>query len=84
MKYKRITQSKPDLLIGSKEKKICQIVDFVIPPDYNSVKLKEREKLEKYLDFFRGVKNTPTGTPHIYPSFPFNFQNSLQILFGYR
>lgn len=52
-------------------------------PDY-SVKLKAREKLKKYLGFSRGVKNTPAGTSHIYPSFPLNFQNSLQILFGYR
>ena len=58
-----ISAKRPDLVIVNKkkkkkkrkEKRICRIVDFVIPADH-SVKLKESEKREKYLDHARKLK----------------------------
>ena len=38
-----------------KKKKICKIVDFAVSADYR-VKLKEREKKDKYLDIVRELK----------------------------
>ena len=39
----------PDLLIMNKKKIICKIVDFAVPADHR-IKLKEREKKDKYLN----------------------------------
>ena len=36
-------------------KKICKIIDFAVPADHR-IKLKEREKRDKYLDLARGLK----------------------------
>ena len=38
-----------------KKKKICKIVDFAVPADH-SIKLKECEKRDKYLDLARELK----------------------------
>ena len=48
-----ITPRRPDLIIINKNKKrICKIVDFAVPADHR-IKLKECEKLDKYLDLAR-------------------------------
>ena len=45
-----ISARRPDLIIiNNKKKKICKIVDFVVPADHR-IKLKECEKRDKYLD----------------------------------
>ena len=48
---------RPDLIIINKKKKkrICKIVDFVVPADYR-INLKESEKKDKYLDLARELK----------------------------
>ena len=38
-----------------KRKKICKIVDFAVPADHR-IKLKEREKRDKYLDIAKELK----------------------------
>ena len=38
-----------------KKERICKIVDFVVPADHR-IKLKEREKKDKYLDLTRELK----------------------------
>ena len=44
------------IIINNNNKKItCRIVDFAVPADHR-VKLKEREKKDKYLDFARELK----------------------------
>ena len=43
------------IIIKKKKKKICKIVDFAIPADHR-IKLKEREKRDKYLDLARELK----------------------------
>ncbi len=48
-----ISARRPDLIII--KKRICKIVDFAVPADYR-VKLKEREKKDKYLDLVRELK----------------------------
>ena len=48
-----ICDRRPDLVIVNK-KKICLIVDFVVPADHR-VKLKESEMRDKYLDISREV-----------------------------
>ena len=50
-----ILTSKTDLIIINKKKRICKIVDFAVLPDHR-IKLKEREKKEKYLDLARELK----------------------------
>ena len=54
-----ISARRPDLIIinKKKKKKICKIVDFVIPADHR-IKLKEYEKRDKYLDLARELKKT--------------------------
>ena len=52
-----ISAGRPDLKIinKKKKKKICKIVDFVVPADH-IIKLKECEKRDKYLDLARELK----------------------------
>ena len=51
-----ISARRPDLIIINNEKKrICKIVDFAVPADH-SIKLKECEKKDKYLDLARELK----------------------------
>ena len=50
-----ISARTPDLIIINKKRKICKIVDFAVPADH-SVKLKECEKRDKYLDLARELK----------------------------
>ena len=50
-----ISARRPDLIIISKRKRICQIVDFAGPADHR-IKLKECEKKDKYLDLARELK----------------------------
>ena len=50
-----ISTRRPDLIIISKKKKICKIVDFAFPADHR-IKLKECEKRDKYLDLARELK----------------------------
>ena len=47
----------PDLIIinNNNKKRICKIVDFAVPADHR-IKLKEREKRDKYLDLARELK----------------------------
>ncbi len=47
---------RPDLIIINKKKRICKIVDFVVPADHR-INLKESEKKDKYLDLARELKN---------------------------
>ena len=47
-----ISARRPDLIIVNKKKRTCKIVDFAVPADH-SVKLKENEKKDKYLDLAR-------------------------------
>ena len=49
--------ARPDLIIINNKKRICRIVDFVVPAD-NKVKLKECEKKDKYLDLAWELKKT--------------------------
>ena len=44
-----ISARQPDLVIVNKKKRVCRIVHFTIPADYR-VKLKESEKIDKYLN----------------------------------
>ena len=53
----RIPARRPDLIIISKRKIICKIVDFTVPADYRIDK-KENEKKDKYLDLARELKKT--------------------------
>ena len=50
-----IEARRPDLIIVDKEKKTCQIVDFVIPGDHR-VEMKERDQREKYQDLARELQ----------------------------
>ena len=50
-----ISARSPDLIIINKKKKNCKIVDFTVPADHR-IKLKEREKKDKYLDLARELK----------------------------
>ena len=53
-----ISARRPDLvIINKKKKRICKIVDFVVPADHK-IKLKECEKKDKYLDLARELKKT--------------------------
>ena len=46
---------RPDLLIINKRKRTCKTVDFAVPVDH-SIKLKECEKTDKFLDLARELK----------------------------
>ena len=52
-----IAATRPDLIIINKKKKkrICKIVDFVVPANHR-INLKECEKKDKYLDLARELK----------------------------
>ena len=50
-----ISTIQPNLIISNKKKATWKIVDFAVPVD-NRVKLKEREKKNKYLDLARELK----------------------------
>ena len=54
-----ISARRPDLMISNKKKKkrICKIVDFVVPTDHR-IKLKECEQKDKYHDLARELKKT--------------------------
>ena len=52
-----ISTRRPDLIIINKGKRICKIVDFAFPADH-TIKLKECEKKDKYLDLTRELKKT--------------------------
>ena len=49
-----ISARRRDLIIITKKKRICKIVDFAVPADHR-IKLKEWEK-DKYLNFARELK----------------------------
>ena len=46
---------RPDLVLINKRKRTYLLVDFVIPADHR-VKMKESEKINKYLDLARELK----------------------------
>ena len=50
-----ISARRPNLIIINNKKRICKIVDFVVPADHR-IKLKEYEKKDKYLDLVRELK----------------------------
>ena len=50
-----ISARRPDLIIITKKKRTCKIVDFTVPADHR-IKLKEYEKKDKYLDLARELK----------------------------
>ena len=50
-----ILARRPDLIIINKKKRNCKIVDFAVPADHK-IKLKEREKKDKYLNLARELK----------------------------
>ena len=52
-----ISARRPDLVIGIKKKITCRIVEFAVPADHR-IKLKEKEKRDKYLDLARELKKT--------------------------
>ena len=52
-----IPARKPELIIINKRKRICKIVDFVVPADH-IINLKESEKKDKYIDLARELKKT--------------------------
>ena len=54
-----ISTRRPDLIIINKKKRICKIVDFVVPAEHR-IKLKECEKKDKYLDLAGELKNYGT------------------------
>ena len=51
----QIPTRKPDWELITKKKKTCQLVDFAVSADY-SVKIKESENIDKYLDLARELK----------------------------
>ena len=50
-----IPARRPDLIIISKKKTICKIVEFLVPANHR-INLKESEKKDKYLDLARELK----------------------------
>ena len=64
-----ISARRPNLIIitppPTKKKRICKIVDFVVPADHR-IKLKEYEKKDKYLDLARESKNCGTWMWQLY------------------
>ena len=55
MIHANFSARRPDLIIITKKKRICKIVDFAVPADHR-IKLKECEKRDKYLDLARELK----------------------------
>ena len=51
-----ISASRPDLIIINKKKRTCKIVDFAVPADH-TIKLKESEMKDKYLDLVGELKH---------------------------
>ena len=45
------------MFINKKKKKTCHLVDFAVPADHR-VKIKEREKIDKFADLDRKLKKT--------------------------
>ena len=52
-----ILSEKLNLVLISKKKRTCHLVDFSIPADH-SVKIKESKKIDKYLDLAGEMKKT--------------------------
>ena len=50
-----ISARRPYLIIITKKKRICKIVNFAVPADHR-IKLKECKKRDKYLDLARELK----------------------------
>ena len=50
-----ISARRPDPILVNKKERTCRIVDFTVPVDH-SLKLKESEKRDKYLDLPRELK----------------------------
>ena len=50
-----IPARRPDLVLIDKKRKTCHLVDFAVPADHR-VKMKEREKIDKYLDLARELR----------------------------
>ena len=50
-----IPARRPNLVLINKKEITCQLVDFAVPAD-DRVKLKENEKMNKYLDLSRELK----------------------------
>ena len=46
---------RPDLVLINKKQRTCKLVDFALPADHR-VKMKENEKMDKYLDLARELK----------------------------
>ena len=60
-----ISARRPHLIIINKRKRTCKIVDFAVPAEH-SVKLKECEKKDKYLDLAKELKKTMEHASHNY------------------
>ena len=52
----QIPPRRSDLVIILKKERTCRLVDFTVPVD-KSLKIKENEKIQKYLDLVREFKN---------------------------
>ena len=54
-----ISARRPNLIMTKKKKRerICKIVDFAVPANHR-IKLKECEKMDKYLELLRELKKT--------------------------
>ena len=50
-----ILARRPDLIIINKKERTCRIMDFAVPANHR-VKLKKRQKRDKYLDLARELK----------------------------
>ena len=50
-----IPARRPDIILINKKKRICKIVDFVVPADHR-INLKESEKKDKSFDLARELK----------------------------
>ena len=51
-----ISTRRPDLILINKQKRTCKIVDFAVPVDLR-IKLKKREKKDKYLDLEKTIEH---------------------------
>ncbi len=51
-----ISARRPNFIIINKKERTCRIVNFAVPADHR-VKLKESEKMDKYMDHVRELKN---------------------------
>ena len=56
--YYLIPARRPDLVLINKKKRTCHRVDFAVPVDH-WIKIKENEKVDKYLDLARELKKKP-------------------------